>query len=187
MTGNSAQKVGWREMLPVIRREFTRPEMILFLSVTLSKPLWITPMSYFYVWTYTFADSGIVAWFAIIALSVLAIWCMITVLIKATAFGKILRPFRLAAQNGDQEAVDLYRAKRLLGPSRRKVLLIFPCLALSAPALIAIVLMSGDDGGLYLIKDHGKLRHSTRQEDLHMKLLALQKHGVFTPMTSKDR
>ena len=143
-------------------------------------------MSYFYVWTYTFADSGLVAWFAIVALLALAIWSMITVLIRATAFGKTIRPFRLAAQNGDQDAVDLYRAKRLLGPSPRKVLLIFPCIALSVPALIAIVLMSGDDGGLYLIKDHGKLRHSTRQEDLHMKLKALQKHGVFKPMSLSE-
>ena len=182
MVRNSPPKLSSREKFALAGRELARPVVILHLIVLLTAPWWTGALCYFFLWTYSFAPSGPIPWLATIVLGVLSVWALISFFQSVNKRARSLRELRKLAQLGEPEASQRYLVARKESPSPRQFLIIAPCVAMIVPAIVAIILMSGDERGLYLVRENGKLRRSTRQEDLHQKLLALQKRGIYTPI-----
>ena len=179
-------KIGKQELWQIVRRELVRPSVIIPILFTFTLQLWVVPVSYFMVWTYTFAPSGWIPRTLLAGLTALSLWGFGSFLSSVSRISRLTRPYRKAARAGDQDAIAKMIELRSCRPKINRIVLAHASVALLIPILVAIIFVSGDDGGLYLIKDHGKLRHSTRQEDLQMKLKALQKHGVFKPMSHSE-
>ncbi|MEI7985487.1 MAG: hypothetical protein WCI55_07645 [Armatimonadota bacterium] len=59
-------------------------------------------------------------------------------------------------------------------------MLAYAAFSLIAPILVALVMKSGANGGMNLTKVNGKLRYSTRLEDVNHVLKSMEKHGIFT-------
>jgi hypothetical protein len=179
VTLKSDKKEAWR----AIRRELTHPLILATIVVALTVPFWVSPFLYFFLWTFTFASTGLVPWFVVTTLSLIAAWAMISNLILAGKFSKEIRPYRLVAIGGDHEARMAYIELRKLRPSFRRFWVAFLCIHLIVPCLVSIVIMNGENGGHMAIRDHGKLRKSTRDEDIRMDLRALQARGIFKPLS----
>ncbi len=176
-------KVDKRDAWRAMRRELTHPLIVTTILVALTVPFWIFPSLYFFLWTFTFASNGLVPWLVLVILSLVGAWAMTSTLILAGKFGRDLRPYRLAAIGGDREASLAYIELRKHRPSFRRFSLVFLCIHPIVPCLVSIVIMSGENGGHMAIRDHGKMRKSTRDEDLRMDLRALQARGIFKPLS----
>lgn len=94
----------------------------------------------------------------------------------------MIRPFAIAKRNGDLEAAHKLLEFRPFRPSPHLFTFGMTMVSFSIPIIVALVLSSGGQGGLGVIKDHGKLRNTTRQEDLEFILKSIEKRGIFTPL-----
>ncbi len=72
-------------------------------------------------------------------------------------------------------------ALRKFKPSVRQVFVFHICITFSIAPFVALIIMSGDEGGLSPVRDHGKVRASTRTEDLEQHLIGMQRRGIFRP------
>ena len=166
----------WRE----IRQDLMSPVAILCMAIILLQILWIPPTIYFFLWTYRMVPSGLVPAAVAFVLLGVGLWAIGNVFFSVFRWSKKLQPFRKAARAGDQQAIREMIALRKFKPSSRQVFLFHICITFSIAPFVALIIMSGDQGGLSSVRDHGKVRASTRSEDLEQRLTAIQRRGIFS-------
>lgn len=171
------KRVFWRE----IRQDLMSPLAVFCMAAILLQILWIPLAIYFFLWTYRAVPSGLVPAAAAFVLLGVGVWSIGNVFFSVFRWSKKLQPFRKAARAGDQQAIREMIALRKFKPSSRQVFLFHVCTVFSIAPLVAIVIMSGDQGGLNSVRDLGKVRASTRSEDLEHRLTSMQRRGIFRP------
>jgi hypothetical protein len=174
-----------QEIWQIVRRDLLSPTFFVCAMVTLAGPRLVTLLSYFFLWTIKFVPSGAVAWIAIVVFGAITLRSFAKFLNSVSRNSKALQPYRKAARAGDQEAIKAILALREDQPLPKQMFLGIICMNLLLPAMIPLVIMRGDEGGNHAVRDHGKLRRSTRQEDLQAYLDAYQKGGIFKPIGGK--
>ena len=183
MTNNLVSlKVPKEEVRRLLRRDLLSPSFLLVVLITLGGPWLIPALSYFFLWTYRAFPSGIVSGVAIGGLLCIASWSFITAIVAFVRFGRAIKPYRQAARSGNEEAIRKLLNLRKHKPRLVRFFTCQACILLSTAPIIAMTMTKDDQGGLFLVRQHGKLRPATRSEDIEQVLLALQKRGIFTPI-----
>ena len=162
-----------------VRRDLLSGPSLLFAILCLSADWWTRPAIYFYMWTYKLAPSGLILKSVLVLFAVIFAWIFYSLFSKAVKLGKQVRPYRLAAKEGDQSAIDQLTILRRSKPRPLALFICFSLVILAIPSIVAIIIMDGDQGGLYAIPEHGRLRASTQKEDIEHKLRDFQRRGIY--------
>lgn len=180
MAGEAALKLTKQQIWASIRRDIFSKQMVGCLILVLSGPLWFPPVTYLTLRTFLFDANGILATLIIVVLGAVGLWAWMSLLAAVTRRGKILRSLRQAVLAGDEDAKKQYEETRLDRPSAIRFALAYGSLLVIMPAIIAIIIGRGTTAGEYLVRDHGKLRQSTRQESVQMTLSNWERRGIYS-------
>jgi hypothetical protein len=151
----------------------------------LTLPLWQNSAILLVFKTFAFDPSGIIARAALILIAFVCIWSLIKFAHQMSDYSKLLRPLVAAKKRSEPDTIPKILDLKSVKPKPILMMGPFALIALAMPICMALLMDSGMNGGLHLIKENGKLRYSTRQEDIKMTISEMEKRGVFLKSSGK--
>lgn len=180
MAGEAVLKLTKEQQRAVFRRELLSKPMFVAFGIILTQPLWIPVLLYLFLRSFLFDPHGILAGLYIIAVSVFVIWAWGSFFVWVFRRSKALKPLRKATLKGDEEARQRYLELRQQPTAAPYHALGLSAFHLLIPVWAAIIIWSSTSAGEFGIRDHGKLRPTTREESLRMSIRALEREGIFS-------
>ncbi|MEI8283324.1 MAG: hypothetical protein WCG75_13025 [Armatimonadota bacterium] len=117
MTSDPTLKRSGKEMMLELKGLLLSPKTIFHFALVLTIPLWVNPVVYVILKTFTFDTYGIIAWVLLcgIAFYCLRSWGMF--FMGMSAYSKKLRPLLQAKRNGEVEAIQKILDLRSVKPN----------------------------------------------------------------------
>lgn len=167
----------WSQFGGLFREVALRPTVLLFFALAATVNLWIGGAVYALLTTFLVTPGGFLVW--LVSLAAVATFLgglgftVIRVLRDPT-----LKAARACFRAGDFEgyAANLETRRTMLRSTFRWHEVSMLASLLIAPACIALVLGSGNPT---LVRDHGRLRHGSRREEVRATLRWMEGQGVF--------